>query len=188
MVVALVGLDDVLVERGGGLVPRPLAELDELAVLHDGDGFPGELARGHAFHGGPEGGQVPEQRAVALGQGVEAPGIEAQLAEALDHQAVVLGLVAHLAGEGQLHLRIVGGDHPPGRDLGGFDLILQRDLEEVEDVQVTLHFRPEGVVGRQELEQLLVRRVQFFHELFGCHDGHLVERDPDQERGRAASP
>src|SRR3989304_1292827 len=70
VVVALVGLDDVLVERGGGLVPRPLAELDELAVLHDGDGLPGELARGHALHGGPEGGQVLKQRAVTLGQRV----------------------------------------------------------------------------------------------------------------------
>src|SRR5712691_11487109 len=32
----LVGLDDVAVERGRDLVPRPLAELDELAVLDDG--------------------------------------------------------------------------------------------------------------------------------------------------------
>jgi len=40
----LVRLDDVPVERGGAAVPRPLAELDELAILHHRDGLARELA------------------------------------------------------------------------------------------------------------------------------------------------
>ena len=65
---ALVRLDDVAVERGGDAVARPLAELDELAVLHHRDGLAGELARGHPLHRGLERVEVLEERAIALGE------------------------------------------------------------------------------------------------------------------------
>src|SRR5439155_188096 len=47
----LVRLDDIAIERGRDLVPRPVAELDELPILHDGDRLAGELPRGHELLG-----------------------------------------------------------------------------------------------------------------------------------------
>src|SRR5262245_28650080 len=62
---ALVGLDDVAVEGRGGAVSGALAELDELAVLHDGDGLARELSRRHALNGRLQAVEVAEQRAEA---------------------------------------------------------------------------------------------------------------------------
>src|SRR2546425_12030416 len=55
VVVALVGLDDVAIERGGVAVARVLAEVDELAGFYDGDPPPRETARGPAPPRRPEG-------------------------------------------------------------------------------------------------------------------------------------
>src|SRR5205814_8488868 len=52
VVIALVGLDGVAVERGGGLVVHPLAELDELAVLDDRYRLPRELPGRDSLDGG----------------------------------------------------------------------------------------------------------------------------------------
>ena len=71
VVVALVGLDRVAVERGRLPVPHPLAELDELAVLHDRDGLARELPGRDALHRGRERVEVREERPVAGGQRIE---------------------------------------------------------------------------------------------------------------------
>src|SRR5262249_52955995 len=71
VVVPLVRLDGVPVEPRGRRVASRLAELDELPVLHDRDGLPGELAGGHPLDRRGQRVQVLEQRPVALGQGIE---------------------------------------------------------------------------------------------------------------------
>src|SRR5215467_675823 len=81
MMEVLVGLDDIAIEGGGGPVACPLAELDELPVLHHGDGLPGELPRGNPLHGGGKLIEELEERTVALGHGIEAARVEAELAQ-----------------------------------------------------------------------------------------------------------
>ena len=71
VVVALVGLDRVAVERRGLPVPHPLAELDELPVLHDRDGLARELAGRHALDGGRQRVEIAEERPAAAGQRIE---------------------------------------------------------------------------------------------------------------------
>src|SRR5204862_327677 len=126
LVIALVGLDDVAIERGRLPVPRPLTELDELPVLDDGDGLARELTGGHALDGRLERVEIVEQRPVALAQwiGVGGGG-NADSAQAVADHAEVLGLVSGLPGEGQLHVDVVGDDEPARRDLGGLDLVLE---------------------------------------------------------------
>src|SRR4029450_5498016 len=72
---------------------------------------------------------------------------------------------------GHLHLHVVGLDEPACRDLGGLDLVLQRNLQEVGDVQRPLHLRPEGRVGGEAGQDLLVRGVQLGR---ACYRGHAA--------------
>ena len=169
MVVTLVRLDRLTIEASGRLVPGCLAELDELAVLHDGDRLPGELTGGDALHGGSETVEVLEERAIPLGERIEGPRVEAHLGEPLGHQTVVLGLVSHLSREGELDVQLRGGDEPPGRDLRGLDLVLKGDLEQVDHGQVALDLGLERRLGREPAEELLVARIQVPDEAFSVH-------------------
>src|SRR4029434_10733888 len=81
MMEILVRFDDIAVEGGRHLVPCPLAELDELAVLHHRDRLPRELYRGHPLRGGGQPVEELEERPIALGHGIEALGVEAELAQ-----------------------------------------------------------------------------------------------------------
>src|SRR5688500_3655207 len=81
VVVALVGLDDVAIKGGGVAVARTLAELDELPVLDDGDGFPRELPGRHPLHRGREPVEILEEGSEAGGERVDGGGIEAELAK-----------------------------------------------------------------------------------------------------------
>src|SRR2546426_870624 len=127
VVVALVRLDHVAVQRRGLRVAGRLAEPDELAVLDDRDRLARELAGRHALHGGRELVEVLEERAPALGQRVERPRVPSERAEALRDHPIVLGLVANLPGERELHVHRVGRHEPAGRDLGGLELVPERD-------------------------------------------------------------
>ena len=167
--VALVGLDHVAVERRGLPVPRVLAERDELAVLDDGDRLARELAGGDALHGRREAVEVREERPVTLCERVEGRRSEAERLEPVGDQAIVLGLVTDLPGEGELHLHVVGRDEPARRDLRRLDLVLQRDLEEVHHAEIARDLGPERVVGGEPPEELLVLVVEPADELFGRH-------------------
>src|SRR6266545_4984468 len=169
VVEVLVGFDDFSIESGSLRVPRPLAELDELAVLHHGDGLARELAGRDTLDGGGESVEVLEEGAVALGDGIEAPRIEAQLAQTVGDHAVVLRLVAGLAGEGHFHLHVVGRHEPARGDLCRLDLVLERDLEEVEHRQVARNFRLERGFRIQPLQDRLVASIQIVHEFFSRH-------------------
>src|SRR6266704_1333050 len=142
VVVALVRLDHVAVQRRGLRVAGRLAEPDELAVLDDRDRLARELAGRHALHGGRELVEVLEERAPALGQRVERPRVPSERAEALRDHPIVLGLVANLPGERELHVHRVGRHEPAGRDLGGLELVPERDPEEVRNIQIALHLGP----------------------------------------------
>src|SRR5262245_55316210 len=74
----LVRLDDVAVEGRRDTIPGALAELDELAVLHDRDGLTGELSGGHALHRARETVEVSEQRAESARERIEGIRVEAQ--------------------------------------------------------------------------------------------------------------
>ena len=149
--------------------PARLAELDELPVLHDRDGLPGELAGGDALHRGPQPVEILEEGPVALRERVEPPGVEAQLLQPVGDQPVVLGLVPDLAGERQLDVDLGRRRQPPGRALGRLDLVLQRDLEEVHDREVALDLGLQRRLGREPLQQLLVLGVQVPDEGFRVH-------------------
>ena len=124
VVIPLVGLDRVAVERRGLAIAHALAELDELPVLHHRDGLAGELPGRHALDGGRQRVEIAEERAPAPGQRIDRGRVDAQLAQALGDQPVVLGLVADLTGQRELDLDVVAGDQPAGGDLGGLDLVL----------------------------------------------------------------
>ena len=160
VVVPLVRLDHVAVHRGGLAIARVLAELDELPVLDDGDRLAGELPGRDALDRRREAVQVLEERPVALRQRIERFRVEAEAAEPLGDHPVVLGLVADLARQRELHVHVVGGDEPARRDLGGLDLVLERDLQEIEHVQVALDLRLQRVVGRQPAQLPLVLAVE----------------------------
>ena len=166
---ALVGLDDVAVERRRDPVSGPLAELDELPVLDHGDRLAGELSGRHPLHRRPERVQVIEERAIPLGDRIETVRVEAQLAQPLGDHPVVLGLVARLAGQGHLHRDLVRADEPARRDLGRLDLVLQRDLEEIEDVEVARDLGRERRLGLESPEHGLVLLVQLPHEFLCRH-------------------
>src|SRR5262249_28980630 len=169
MMEVLVGLDDIAIEGGGGRVSCPLAELDELPVLHHGDGLPGELPRGHPLDGGGKLIEELEERTVARGHGIEAARVEAELAQPLRDHTVVLGLIARLPREGHLHLDVVGGHQPPRGDLRRLDLVLQSDLEEIEQGQLALDLGLERRVRIEPLEHGLVLRLEVADELLGRH-------------------
>src|SRR4029078_8433518 len=76
VVVALVRLDGVAVERGRLPVPHPLAELDELLFLNDGDRLARELTGGDALDGIRQGVEIGEEGAVAAGQRVDGGGVD----------------------------------------------------------------------------------------------------------------
>src|SRR3989442_390181 len=170
VVVALVRLDHVAVQRRGLRVAGRLAEPDELAVLDDRDRLARELAGRHALHGGRELVEVLEERAPALGQRVERPRVPAERAQPLRDHPIVLGLVANLPGERELHVHRVGRHEPAGRDLGGLELVPERDPEEVRNIQVALHLGPKRVVRRQAAQEALVLGVELGDELLGRHD------------------
>src|SRR5437867_1550038 len=170
VVVAFVRLDHIAVHRRGLLVAGCLAELDELAVLDDRDRLARELPGRHALDGGQEPIEVLEERAVALGQRVERPGIEAERPEPVCEHPVVLGLVANLSREREPHVHLVGRHEPARRDFRGLDLVLERDLEQVQDVEGTVHLGLEGVVRGQAAQESLVLRVEAIDELFRGHD------------------
>src|SRR5262249_14783184 len=69
-----------------------------------------------------------------------------------------------------LHVDIVGGDQPACRDLGRLDLVLERDLQEVDDVELALHLGLEGVVGRQTIEEAPILGVESANEFFCDHE------------------
>jgi hypothetical protein len=60
-------------------------------------------------------------------------------------------LVSHLPRKGELHVHVVGRHQPAGGDLGRFDLVLERDLQEIHDGELTLDFGCECGVRRQTL-------------------------------------
>src|SRR6185503_7086086 len=68
VVVALVGLDRVAVERRGLLVTDAVAELDELAVLDDGDRLARELSGRHPLDGRRQRVEILEEGSVTAGQ------------------------------------------------------------------------------------------------------------------------
>src|SRR5262249_32316696 len=148
---------------------RMLAELDELPVLDDGDRLASELAGGDALDCRRETVQVLEERPVALGQRIERLSVEAEAAQTLGDHPVVLGLVSDLARQREVDVEVGGGDEPARRDLGGLDLVLERDLQEIEDVQVALDLGLERVVGRQAAQPPLVFPVELPDELLGGH-------------------
>src|SRR6185436_7312231 len=131
--------------------------------------------------------EVREQRAPALREGVEAGEVDAQLAQPVRDHAVVLGLVAGLAGEGHLDLHVVGRDEPARRDLGGLGLVAERDLQEVGHGEVALHLGPQRRVGGQAAEEVLVGRVQLADELFGGHGAASLAR-PGSASGSRTRP
>ena len=169
MVIALVGLDRVAVEHGGFPVAHPLAELDELAVLDDGDRLAGELPGRHPLDGGEQRVEILEERAVAAGQRIDGGGVDAELAEPVGDQPIVLGLVSHLPAQRQLHGDVVGGDEPAGGDLGGLDLVPQRDLQEIGDVERALDLRLQRGVGLEIAQGRLVLDLELGDELGGRH-------------------
>ena len=82
----------------------------------------------------------------------------------------MLGLIADLPGERQLHVHRVRRHEPAGRDLGRLELVPERHLEEVRDIQVALHLGLERVVRSQAAQEPLVLGVELSHELLGRHD------------------
>src|SRR6185369_10042052 len=76
---------------------------------------------------------------------------------------------ADLTGQGQLHLHVVAGDEPAGRDLGGLDLVLEGDLQEVRHVQRPVDLGLERGVGLERAQQRLVLGVESGDELLGRH-------------------
>src|SRR5262245_50401120 len=169
VVMALVRLDDVAIQRGGVAIAGRLAELDELPVLHDGDGLTRELSGGHALHRALQGIEVPEERPVALGQRIEGRRGETEGVQAFGDQPVVAGLVTHLTGESQLDRQFLGGDQPARGDLGRLDLVAERDLEEIDHGEVALDLRLRRGFGRQALEELFVLSGQPCDELVRGH-------------------
>ena len=130
VVVALVGLDAIAVEgRGLGVAPL-LAEAGEHLVAGDGDGLAGELTGGRSLDRPAQPAQVCEQRARARRRGVEADQVDAEGGEALLDPAVVLRLVAALAGERELRVELGRIGHPGRRQVGGLVLVAQRELEQ----------------------------------------------------------
>ena len=114
---------------------------------------------------------LPETLAESLRERIEGARVHPELPEPVGDHAVVLGLVSRLAGEGHLHLDVGGDDEPARRDLGGLDLVLEGDLQEVRDVERPAHLRLEGGVGLEPAEDRLVGLVERDHEL-GC--GHAA--------------
>src|SRR6267142_1904772 len=169
VVIALVGLDRVAIERRRLLVAHAIAKLDELAVLDDGDRLARELPGRHALDRRGRRVEVLEERAVAAGQRIERAGVDAELGEPVGDEPVVLGLVAHLPGQRQLHADVVGGDEPAGGDLGGLDLVLERDLQEIGDVERALDLRLQRGVGLEAAQRRLVLGVELGDELRGRH-------------------
>jgi len=159
----------VAIHRGRVAVGRVLAEFDELAVLHDRDRLAGELAGGDPFHRCCERVEVLEQRAVALRERIERLRVESERAQPLGDHPVVLRLVPDLPREGQLDVDVVGGHQPARRDLGGLDLVPERDLEEIEHGQVALDLGLQGVVGGEPAQTLPVLAVELGDELLSGH-------------------
>ena len=113
--------------------------------------------------------EVLEERAVALGEGIEAAGVEAQLAQAVRDHAVVLGLVAGLPGEGHLDVDVVGLHQPARGDLGGLDLVLERHLQEVRHREAALDLGLERGLGREPPSSAWFARVERRDEFLGRH-------------------
>src|SRR5580698_3629610 len=118
--VPLVRLNDVPIERRGRVVASARTEPNELVVAYDGERLARELTGGDAFDRRRERLEVNEHRRPRLR--VEATRVDAQLAEALLDEAKVLGLVAGLPREGELHVDLCGRRDPTRRALGRFDL------------------------------------------------------------------
>ena len=72
----------------------------------------------------------------------------------------MLGLVARLAREGQLDLDVVRGHEPAGGDLGGLDLVLERDLQKIQDIQVARDLGLERGLGLEPPQHGLVPLVE----------------------------
>src|SRR5262249_44396047 len=104
MMMLLVGLNHAAIQHGGRHISRPLAELDELHVLDQRDGFARELPCGNALHVVLQRAQKLEQRAVSLGERVESLEVVPQIMEPIDDQSVMARLVAGLPSERELQL------------------------------------------------------------------------------------
>src|SRR5260221_5603090 len=128
VMVPLVGLDDVPIERRRRLVATALAKADELVVPYDGQSFARELSGGDALDGRLERAQVLEHR--RRRRRVEPARVDTELAQATLDQPVVLGLIAHLPGQGELDVHLSRRRDPAGRTLGRLDLVLERHLEQ----------------------------------------------------------
>src|SRR5262249_36348788 len=159
------------IERRRLPVADALAEFDELPVLDDGDGLARELASSHPLDRRLERLEIVEQWPVALAQrvGVRGGG-SAERAQAIADHAEVLGLVAGLARERHLHVYIVRDHQPARRDLGGFDLVLERNLQEIDDVELAVDLGLQGVVRRQTIEESPILGVEGGDEFFGGHE------------------
>jgi hypothetical protein len=171
--VRLLGLNHVLVQVGGPVVAYRAAKGHELEVAHLGDGLAGEGSSGDALGGGAQAAQVLVERAVAVGQGIEAGQVLAELRQTGADQPVVLHLVAALQGQAHLGVHLGGRGHPDGGQLGGLDLALQGQAQQVDHVDPTLRFRLQGLGLSEQGEEPVHLCHQLLDELQAVHAGLL---------------
>ncbi len=148
VVEALVGLDHVAVERRRPGIAGPVAELDELPVLHHRDGLARELPGRHPLDRGRQArrgtgtaGRSPWPADRRRGRRSPARAGDRRSSGSAWPRRPPGGRSAIFTSTSSRR------DQPARRDLGGLDLVLERHLEEVDDGEVALDLGLERGLG-----------------------------------------
>src|SRR3989442_10858393 len=132
----LVRLNDVAIKGGGFVIAAALAEIDEALIAHERDAFARELSGRHARGGALKLTQVLEQLRVATLPRIDPVSINTERFESFADQPIVLGFIAGLSGERELHIELGGCSHPYRRQLACFELVLECDAKKAVDRQL----------------------------------------------------
>ncbi len=162
-----VGLNDVAIQSGGLQVALRLAKADEFRVANDRERLARELGRRDALDRRREREKVSEHGRARTR--VEAGAVDAEIAETLLDEPVMLRLVASLPRQRELDVNLGGRRNETRGTFGGLELVLERKAKEPRDRHVRRRLAGRG--GTDALERRAVLRVELRNEIGDGHHG-----------------